>query len=359
MKILQLIPNLSSGGAERFVVDLSNELSKKHDVCLITSFSTDGKNSFYLRELSSNISVYSLNKKIGFDILFLFRLYKSVKAEAPDIIHTHLDTFAYFAVIKWLFPNIKFIHTIHSDAQYEAGGKIKTLLKKHFFKKGWCKAVTISEKSDISFKNYYGNDIHSYLIYNGRSMDIKMVADNYLIPKMEGRYNLVSIGHISETKNHLLMCTAVDELTKNGAPIELYMFGRFVDNDIVSEIKALNNPHIHLLGEVANPRQYLNNADAFCMSSILEGMPISLLEALSCGLIPICTAVGGIVNIVTDGKTGFLANDLTVETYVNAIARFLSMSNTEFTDMKNQCRALGKQYSIEKCTNQYEYLFKE
>lgn len=359
MKILQIIPSLSSGGAERFVVDLSNELSKKHDVCLITSYSLDGRNSFYLQELSSNVRTYPLNKKIGFDIQFLFRLYKSIKAEKPNIIHTHLDTFAYFAVIKWLFPNIKFIHTVHNEAQYEAGGRVKTFLKRLFFRKGWCKAVTISVESDKSFSSYYGDDIQSCLIYNGRSMDIKMATNNHLIPKFEGRYNLVSIGHISKTKNHLLLCTAVDELTKNGAPIELYMFGRFVDEDIVSKIKTLNNPHIHLLGEIENPRQYLENADAFCMSSLYEGMPISLIEALSCGLIPICTAVGGIVDLVTEGETGFLSDDLEVDTYANAIVRFLSMSDTELTNMKNRCTELGQKYSIEQCARQYEDLFNE
>lgn len=359
MKILQLIPNLSSGGAERFVVDLSNELGKKHDVCLITSFSLDDRNAFYLQELSSNVRSYSLNKKIGFDIQFLFRLYKSIKREKPDIVHTHLDTFAYFAIIKWLFPNIKFIHTVHSEAQYEAGGKIRTGLKKLFFRKGWCKAVTISKKSEISFHDYYGDAVQSNLIYNGRSMDIKTAKDNHLIPRVEGRYNLVSIGHISKTKNHLLLCSAVNKLTQSGAPIELYMFGRYVDDVIVSKIKAINNPHIHLLGEIDNPRQYLENADAFCMSSLYEGLPISLIEALSCGLIPICTAVGGIVDLVVDGETGFLSNDLEVDTYAKTIARFLAMSDTEFTDMTNRCRKLGQKYSIEQCAKQYEDLFNE
>ena len=104
-------------------------------------------------------------------------------------------------------------------------------------------------------------------------------SQKVLIPCIEGSYNFVSIGHLSPTKNHILMCSAVDQLTRTGVSIELYMFGRFVDKEIVESIKALNNPHIHMLGEVENPRQYLRNADVFCMSSVVEGMPISLIEA--------------------------------------------------------------------------------
>ena len=280
MKIVQIIPQLASGGAERFVVDLSNELSLRHDVTLLVSSKLEGCQAFYLPEVSSRVKVCSLQKRIGLDIGYIYRLYKAIRQCAPDVVHTHVESFAHFALWKWLFPRVKFVHTVHSDAQFEAGGKLKTFLKKLFFRKGWCKAVTISKRSDLSFNEFYGNKAESTLIYNGRSLNVEW-SDKELVPRIEGRCNLVSIAHISPVKNHMLMCSAVAQLADKGAPIELYMFGRFVDEDIVNGIKSLNNPHIHLLGEVENPRQYLRNADVFCMSSVIEGMPISLIEALS------------------------------------------------------------------------------
>ena len=155
----------------------------------------------------------------------------------------------------------------------------------------------------------------------------------------------------------MLLCSAVDRLTQKGAPIELYMFGRFADKEIVESINALNNPHIHMLGEVENPRQYLRNADVFCMSSVVEGMPISLIEALSCGLVPVCTAVGGIVDMVEEGKNGFLSPDMSVESYVKALEQVLAMTPQEMEAMKCACRESAKRYSIEECAKQYEELF--
>ncbi|MBR5105890.1 MAG: glycosyltransferase [Alistipes sp.] len=358
MKIVQIIPQLASGGAERFVVDLANELSLQHDIVLVVSFAFTEQNAFYLPEVSDRVKVCSLNKKLGFDSAYLYRLYKIIKKERPDTVHTHVESFAHFALLKWLFPKVKFVHTVHSDAQFEAGGKLKTFLKKVFFRKGWCKAATISKKSDLSFKEFYGSKTESTLIYNGRSLNVEW-SDNELIPRTDGCCNLVSIAHISPVKNHLLLCSAVDQLTKKGAPIELYMFGRFVDKDIVGGIKFLNNPHIHLMGEVENPRQYLKNADVFCMSSVIEGMPISLIEALSCGLTPICTAVGGIVDIVEDGENGFLSQDMTVESYVKAIERYLSLPESQKAEMKQQSIKSAQKYSIEECAKQYEVLFAE
>lgn len=358
MKVVQIIPQLSAGGAERFVVDLSNELSLRHDVVLVISFALTEQRAFYLPEVSERVKVCSLNKKSGFDSAYLYRLYKVIKNEAPDVVHTHVASFAHFALLKWLFPKVKFVHTVHSDAQFESGGKLMSFFKRVFFRQGWCKAVTISKKSDLSFKEFYSNKAESTLIYNGRSLNVKR-SDKEFVPRVKGRYNLVSIGHISKVKNHLLLCQAVTELTNNGAPIELYMFGRPVSEDIVNGIKNLNNPHIHMLGQVENPRQYLHNADVFCMSSVIEGMPISLIEALSCGLTPICTAVGGIVDIVEDGKNGFLSQDMTVESYVKAIERYLALTDNQKAEMKQQSIKSAQKYSIEECAKQYEVLFVE
>ncbi len=356
MKIVQLIPQLSSGGAERFVVDLSNELSLQHEVTLIVGATLEKEKAFYLSELSKNVKVYSLHKRLGFDVRYLYNLYRAVRRERPDVVHTHLDSFAYFAVLKWLFPKVKFVHTVHNDAQFESGGRVKTFLKKLLFKRGWCKAVTISAQSAASFAEYYGADVSNTHIYNGRKLGVTP-SNEILIPRVEGRYNFVSIGHMSKTKNHILMCTVLTNLLKQGVVIDLYMFGRFADESIVERIKALNNPHIHMLGERSNPMQYLGNADVFCMSSLVEGLPISLIEALACGLIPICTAVGGIGNLVDEGKTGFLSHDLTVESYTKAIERFLALSSDEVVAMKRACVEKAKHYSIEECSSQYEELY--
>ena len=356
MKIVQIIPQLSSGGAERFVVDLSNELSRRHDVVLVVSHVLTGQNAFYLPEVSERVKVCSLNKKLGFDAAYLYRLYKTIKKESPDVVHTHIGAYVHFALLKWLFPRVKFVHTIHSEARAESSGRFKAYLRKLFFSREYCTAVTISETSDRSFREFYGDNVKSTLICNGRPLGVEW-SDMNLIPRVEGRHNFVSIGHISQVKNHMLLCSAVAQLTEQGAPIELYMFGRFVDEDIVNGIKALNNPHIHLLGEVENPRQYLRNADVFCMSSVREGMPISLIEALSCGLIPICTAVGGISDMIEDGKMGFLSKDLSVESYVKAIERYLLLSQDEIAEMKLRCQKRSEEYSIEACAEKYEELF--
>jgi glycosyltransferase involved in cell wall biosynthesis len=63
-----------------------------------------------------------------------------------------------------------------------------------------------------------------------------------------------------------------------------------------------------MLGYQANPSRLLAAADVFTLSSRHEGLPIALLEAMAVGLPPVVTRVGGIEEVVTDGRSG-----LTVE----------------------------------------------
>lgn len=75
MKIVEIIPFLSQGGAQRFVVDLSNKLvDDGHDVTIVSLMSLE-KYGLFLGELKPQIKVVSTEKKIGFDFRQFFKLF--------------------------------------------------------------------------------------------------------------------------------------------------------------------------------------------------------------------------------------------------------------------------------------------
>ena len=94
MKILQIIPALEDGGAERFVVDLCNELSNDHEVILCLFFTNNSETGFK-KELSPDIKLISLDKKSGFDVSAIFKLKKVLNRYKPDIVHTHVGALIY------------------------------------------------------------------------------------------------------------------------------------------------------------------------------------------------------------------------------------------------------------------------
>ena len=66
-------------------------------------------------------------------------------------------------------------------------------------------------------------------------------------------------------------------------------------------------------------------------------MPVTLLEALSIGCIPICSPVGGIPEVINSGENGLLSSDSSEEAYYKALKSFVSCTDIETKDMKQTC----------------------
>jgi glycosyltransferase involved in cell wall biosynthesis len=84
-------------------------------------------------------------------------------------------------------------------------------------------------------------------------------------------------------------------------------------------------------------------------------MPVSLLEALASGCVPICTPVGGIKNIIQDGVTGYLSENTEEEAYYKAIKKYLAAPKA--IETKKLTSLFNEKYSIEKSAKQHELLY--
>ena len=114
MKIIEIIPNLNSGGAEKFVVDLTNELHNQgHDIILLTLFDITA-NDILQTFLKENLKKCTLNKQAGFDIKCLFRLLKFILKEKPDVVHAHTGGIIYLILSVFPIISIDFINRCYN-----------------------------------------------------------------------------------------------------------------------------------------------------------------------------------------------------------------------------------------------------
>ena len=81
-----------------------------------------------------------------------------------------------------------------------------------------------------------------------------------------------------------------------------------LDNYIEIDKEKYISQNIYFMGSVPNVQDYMKTCDFLCMSSKYEGMPITLLEAMANGLIPIVTPVEGILDLITDNINGIIAH---------------------------------------------------
>ena len=167
---------------------------------------------------------------------------------------------------------------------------------------------------------------------------------------------LLTVGRISHEKNQIMLAEAFNILINKGYDVSLLIIGSNQDQKISVKIKSINKD-IHLLGQISNPLDYIANANVFCLSSLYEGMPITLIECF--GVIPICTPVGGIKNMIVDGENGFLSKDISLESYVVALEKYLYLNEDEINKMKTHSKKEYQNYSMETCTYKHELVYQK
>jgi glycosyltransferase involved in cell wall biosynthesis len=371
MKIFQIIPTLSDGGAERFVVDLCNQLFlHHHEVILCSLFPIESKNQHFKNEILPGIEVISLDKKLGFDLSIIPKLKKQIKKYKPDIVHTHVRALNYLLPVLLITQKkFKVVHTIHNDAKKEISNNKERSLRYWFYKRTLITPVTISKESDRTFKEIYPG-ISSVMIYNGtRRAKPSSEFDSRKKFIEEARLDndtkiFIHIGRLEPQKNHLMLLSAFKKLFEGGANALLIMIGgergEKQSSEIASAVKeaCAGNKNIKWLGSRAHATDYLMLGDFFCLSSIYEGMPISLIEAFCAGCVPICTPVGGVPEMLNGND--FLADDMTESAYYEALHKAYACSKEKYTALSNEFKIMFNQkFTIQHCTDNYESLYKQ
>lgn len=342
LRIIHIIPTLGGGGAERFVVDLANEQAESEEVYLCTLYDLNDGNNFFLKELSGKVRRLSLAKKLGLDTKIYNRIRKMLKALRPDVVNTHLNSVNYVFPFSLLFPKVRFYHTIHSDAQFEIKHPLEFQTRRFFYRNKWIQPITISRQSQLSFRKYYGIDFDR-LIFNGRKApstesDDRVMQEILKLRRSESTRILLHVGRFAPVKRQLLLAQVADELIRDGHHISLVFIGdsnSAEGEEIRAAILQLNNPTIHLLDTRENIAEYFRYVDAMCISSENEGLPISFIEALSVGCIPISTPVGGLVDFIRPDN-GFLAQDLSAAGFKAAVLDFLKAENLNEMSASNK-----------------------
>ena len=355
MKIIQLIYSLSSGGAERFVVNLSNELSRQgHDVTICMLLNT--KNPawcFNKKFIHPSVKFHSLGFSQGFSLKKVKTVHKYILKEQADVVHCHLNVIPYTYLTAYRSHNVKFFHTIHNIAQKASGLKIQYLLNRFFYKNS-ITPIAISRICLESFEKYYHLK-NITRIDNGcpavmpsqEFEKTKNEVDNYKTSINTPVF--IHVARCHPSKNQDLLIDSFNKLNDNSINFTLLILGSGFDSPEGIRLKQKACPKIHFLGEKSNVGDYLLCSNAFCLTSLYEGLPISLIEALSCGITPICTPVGGIPDVITDGKTGYLSSGIEINSYYDAILRFIKnkISVNSLKELYNT------QFSIEHCANLY------
>ena len=111
------------------------------------------------------------------------------------------------------------------------------------------------------------------------------------------------------------------------------------------------------MGEIWDIPDVMNQCDGFCLPSIWEGLPIALLEAISVGCVPICSPVGGIVDVLINDFNGFLSNSSDENDYYNSMISYLECPEETIKAIKNNAKKTFANFEISMSAKRYEELY--
>ena len=366
MKIVEIVFHLNSGGAERFVVDLSNELSKTNEVVLL-ALKEDKSNPeeflFYKFDLSERVKYKNVGlPSYSYKLSTMWQVYKSIKAENPDVVHMHAAGMPKFCFLANLLlgKKITFVQTLHNDVNRGYSTAIYDFLHVTLGRWRMIRFAAISETNYNEQKKRYPHTMATCIV-NGRApmQPTEKIEDvKREIASLKKSPNTTVILHVARCnpqKNQMLLIDSFNALATKGLDAILLVIGNSYDSELGLSLKAAACSNIHFLGTRKNISDYMANADIFVLSSAFEGMPITIIEALLSGVPVVSTPVCGAVDAV-DGKNGVLSDGFTTESYMAALSKVIN--NLAYYKTNAQKMKDSSPYTIKACAEKYLEFFK-
>jgi glycosyltransferase involved in cell wall biosynthesis len=297
--VLHIIDTLGIGGAEKVMVGTINSMPGfDHHVIYLSG------SDALVSHLPESCKVTKLNYRNKLDI---FRcaivLNKYIRRNNIGIVHSHL--FLATLVARLGTPrDVKLFTTIHSlpSKNYFAESRIAKLMEKLTYRKrhhiiAICHEVFRDYNECVGVKGPYT------ILYN--YVEDVYHMDTFKKMNFNGTFRMVAVGNLKKAKNYPYLVEAFKSMPKN-VHLDIYGAGP-LEASLKSEIEK-HKLNIRLCGVRDDIHKVLPQYDAFIMSSIFEGQPISLLEAMACGMPAILSDIP-VLREVTNNKAIFYKLD--------------------------------------------------
>lgn len=343
--ILQVGPSLKDKGGMVTVMQsiINSSILKKYNIIHIPTY-------VYKRKV---ILFFTSILKI-----FFYKIFYRV-----ELAHIHMASYGSFYRKSIIISICKILHikvVLHCHgACFEKFYNSLKNKKKEYIKKSFAKAEKVIVLSE-SWKEFFKTIVDENKII--------VMYNSVNVPNEQNKNNLNTIptglflGRIGERKGAYDLIDVVKKLTNEGIKLKILMAG---DGEIdkAKEVVKKDNleDNIEILGWIDNDkrREYLETSDFYILPSYDEGMPMSVLEAMSYSLPVITTDVGGIPEMIQNEENGILVKPGDNEAIEKAIKKILENDNLRRKVSENAYKTILNKFNFEKYEEGLEKLYKQ
>lgn len=354
-KVVLCIPTLGTGGAEKFVVDLASRFPRDRFQVMvaITRKRTDG---IFVRALNDmGVPIADLS---GPNYLVMLKnQLRFLRREKPDVLHVNIGSILHLLLATALVRVPKKLYTVHNEPKLLYNGrKIKKLLYAWAFRFGGYIPVGISPaiKEQICEDFKLERD-RVAMVQNGVDIVRFTPASS---ERASDPVTIISTGTLYAIKNQKQIIRVFCDLHRKYPQTKLVLLG---DGPMRNELEQMvsdmgSQGDIEFPGIQKNVPDFLRNADIYVSASLTEGLPLSILEAMACGLPVVATAVGGTVDIVCDNTNGFTVPKEDPLKMQEALEELI-VSKEKRTEFGKASRRIAESWSLDACAEGYERLY--
>lgn len=354
MKIVQVIGGGEKGGSQNHVITLSKELRKKGIHVEIVCFMDD---VVAKAARSNNIPLTIFPMKNIFDMRSINQFHQYLEKKNPDIVHTHGFRANFIGRIATRGFKAPVITTVHSSIYHDYSSPIKKNIYHRIEKltrnyTNMFITVADSLKKELETDGIPKEKIK--VVYNGLSPEFPL--EKKVKPFLREELNIeadkpivINIGRVEAVKNQQMLLNVFHTLKQSNIPFHGVIVG---DGTLLPELKdqAIDlgiEENVSFLGFRKDIYELLSESDLFVLTSKMEGMPITLLEAMAAKTPVTVTNVGGMPEIVRAASNGYVVPPEDVEQFAARIQEILVQPELRERLAENGYKALLKTFTSE------------
>lgn len=361
LRVMHILPHLGIGGMEKFAVDLIKRFDRQavapEVICLRNGYFAD-----VLRE--SGIEVFILEKKKYHEVAFHKKLTALLKNKKTDVVHSWSGIYR-DAVISAMLARIHI--NVHTDQGKLYPDTRRARFDHWLFSHFRDRVIAVSDE----LRNFLINDIRInpakvVKIYN--AVDISehdINVNNDYVKKTLGLASDTKIigivARLAVVKDHATLLHAFKNVRSVFGNVKLLVVGDGILKEklqkLVSDLSETQG--VMFLGKRNDVKSLLHIMDVVCLSSLSEGLSLTLTEAMASGKPIVATNVGGNPELIVNGVTGFLVPPESPDEMANAILKLLRNDELRISMGQKGRERVKKEFDINGIAKEYEKLYFE
>lgn len=365
MKILHIIDSGGLYGAEIMLLNLATEQMRQGHQVVLASIGEHGCGEKALEEraAAAGIVVWPVRMRPGPNWVGAGKIIRFIRRNKIEILHSHgYKGNILFGFIPKRYRVAPMVSTMHGWTSVRGWSKIRLYEWADRLSLRFVDAVVLVSQSMREYAFFRHAVNHKvFVIENGIASEppVAEVGDNILSSFCSNRWILGCVGRLSPEKGQMLLLKAMHRLLNQGIRVKLVCIGDGNDRGILERLARRLGMEEDVLftGYLSDASHYFSLFDIMVMPSLTEGLPITLLEAMRAELPIVATKVGGVPEMLDQGRCGRLVKPGCEIALFHGIKQMI-----EDTGYRQECRRNGKIrfrecYSREKMAARYTRLY--